>query len=267
MNESVIVTGAASGIGRAIAVRLAADGWMVVGVDRDADGLGSVAAEIGAEPDVAGGFSALAGDVADRETLRRARAAAVAIAPLRATVGCAGITRVRPLIAVDDAIFDELININQRGLLWTAAEGVAEWLATGARGTFVAISSVHARHAAPDHAVYEMTKAAAEALVRSVAISHGPQGIRAVAVAPGAVRTPALEASLASADDPALARSELESHAPLRRLAEPADIAAVVSFVVSGQADFLSGESITVDGGWSAVLTQRSTAPGANRSR
>lgn len=259
-DRSVIVTGAASGIGRAIAGRLVADGWKVVGVDRDAAGLDGAAAELGDS------FRVVAGDVADRRVLNEARRSAAQWAPLAAAVGCAGITKVCELVDVTDEHFDQVVDINQRGLLWTAAEAVDEWVSRKAPGVFVAISSVHARHAATHHAVYEMTKAAAEALVRSISVTYGPQRIRAVAVAPGAVRTPALEASLASAADPAAARLELEHFSPLRRLAEPAEIAAAVAFAISDDAGYLSGESITVDGGWSAVLAQASDDPGARRS-
>lgn len=260
--RSAVVTGAASGIGRAVAVRLAADGFRIVAVDRSADALDRVAADI---VTAGGSVVPVTGDVRDRACHRRARLAARQAGQLTAWVGCAGITRLHDLPALDEAAVREVVDINQLGLLWGAAEAVAEWGEARCGGVLVVISSVHARHAAERHPVYEMTKAAAEALVRSVAVTHGPAGIRAVAVAPGAIDTPPLRASLESAPDPDAARRRLAAFSPAERIGRPEEIAAVVSFLVSDQASFVSGTAITVDGGWSAVLARESADPDARR--
>lgn len=253
--RSVVVTGAASGIGRAVAVRLAGDGFHVVAVDRSAPALDGVVASIAAD---GGSAVPIAGDVRDRDCHRRARQAARQAGPLAAWVGCAGITRLHDLRELDEAAVREVVDVNQLGLLWGAAEAVSEWSESRRGGVLVVISSVHARHAAERHPVYEMTKAAAEALARSVAVTHGRDGIRAVAVAPGAIDTPALRASLESAADPSAAQARLEGFSPAERIGRPEEIAAVVSFLVSDQASYVSGTAITVDGGWSAVLARDS---------
>lgn len=259
-HEAVVVTGAASGIGRAIAGRLAHDGYHVVAVDRSEDGLTAVVEDIIA---AGGSASLVVGDVRDRWCHREARAAAAH--RLAAWVGCAGITRLHDLTDLDDEQVREVVDTNQLGLLWGAAEAVTEWTETVRPGVLAVVSSVHARHAAERHPVYEMTKAAAEALVRSVAVTHGPAGIRAVGVAPGAIATPALSASLSSAPDPPAARRRLEAFSPAERLGLPSEIAAVVSFLLSNQASYISGTTITVDGGWSAVLARESTDAAARR--
>jgi NAD(P)-dependent dehydrogenase (short-subunit alcohol dehydrogenase family) len=251
--RSAIVTGAASGIGQGVAIRLASDGWAVVGVDRDGDTLAAVIDGIRAGGAVA---DFVVGDVALRDTHRKSRQAARRLAPLGCWVGCAGITRTHDLAQLDEIAARHLIDVNQFGLLWGAAEAVAEWSSTGSPGTVAVISSVHGRHAYPQHTVYEMAKAAAEALVRNIAVSYGRQGIRAVGVAPGAVATPALEASLNSAADPAAARRHLEHQSPAERLAQPEEIAAAVSFLVSDEASYISGTTLAVDGGWSAALSR-----------
>jgi len=255
---SAVVTGAASGIGRAIATRLSADGWAVVGVDRDQTALDAVVAELHSAV-------AVVGDVAERQTHRRARAAATECGPLGAWVCAAGITRSHDLTRLDEEAVRLIVDVNQLALLWGAAEAVNEWLATDTHGTIAVISSVHARRAFPHHAAYEMTKAASEALVRSISVTYGPQGIRAVGIAPGAVATPALIASLDSAADPAAARRHLEHQSPAERLAQPGEIAAAVSFLISDQAAYISGTTLTVDGGWSAVLSRAPENPQALR--
>lgn len=262
--RSAIVTGAASGIGRAVAVRLARGGWTVVGVDRDAQGLASTLAEITSS---GGSAAVVVGDVAQRSIHQEARRVAARHAPLGCWVGCAGVTHTHDLTQLDEAAARLLVDVNQFGLLWGVAEAVSEWSSTGARGTIVVISSVHGSHAFPNHTVYEMTKAAAEALVRNVAVAYGPHGIRAVAVAPGGVITPALEASLGSADDPAAARRHLEHQSPAERLAQPEEIAAAVSFLVSNEASYISGVTLPVDGGWSAVLSRSPEDERAVRGR
>lgn len=265
MQRSAIVTGAASGIGRAVLTRLAADGWALVGVDRDGDQLAAAISEARAAGAAA---DAVTGDVADRDTHRRARAAAENLGPLGAWIGCAGLTRSHDLARLDEVAARMLVDANQFGLLWGAAEAIGEWTANDHPGTIVVISSVHARHAFPGHAVYEMTKAASEALIRNIAVTYGPRDIRAVAVAPGAVATAALTASLNSAADPAAARRHLEHQSPAERIADPSEIASAVSFLISDEARYISGTTLAVDGGWSAVLSRepadaRAQRPGA----
>lgn len=256
----VIVTGAASGIGRGVALQIARDGYHVIGVDRTGDGLDATCAEIRS---AGGTATAVAGDVRERDTHRRARAAVEG--DLHAWIGCAGITRLHDLADLSEPAVREVVDTNQLGLLWGAAEAVAHWSETGSAGTIVVISSVHARHAAERHPVYEMTKAAAEALVRSIAVTYGRAGIRAVAVAPGAIETPALRNSLDSAADPASAERKLAMFAPLERIGAPSEIADAVSFLISDRASFISGVSLIVDGGWSAVLA-RDTDTASRRS-
>lgn len=260
---TVIVTGAASGIGRAVAERMGRDGYHVICVDRTAGALESAVAQL-----VSSGFAAtaVAGDVRERDCHRRAIAAARSHGPLRAFIGCAGITRLHDLADLDEAGVREVIDINQLGLLFGAAEAVSAWRGAGSGGVVVAISSVHARHAAERHPVYEMTKAAAEALMRSIAVTYGPAGIRAVAVAPGAIDTPALRASLDSAPDPAAATRRLEMFSPAERIGTGSEIASAVAFLISGEAAYISGTTLVVDGGWSAVLARDPADGSAKRT-
>ena len=103
-----------------------------------------------------------------------------------------------------------------------------------------------------DAAAYDISKAGVDALTRYVAVEYGPVGIRANAIAPGGVRTPLYERFVAESADPERADSESAYAHPLRRIAQPREIAAVASFLVSDEASFVSGQSIAVDGGLTA---------------
>lgn len=240
--RTVVVTGAGSGIGRAIARALHSAGQGVVLVDLDP------AATLAELTDDGAAVRAVTGDIADPATHLQARDAAAAIGRLDGWVSCAGVDRPCPLPDLTATEAARTVDTNLYGTLWGTQTAVRTWLDAGRPGALVAISSVHGRRAYPDHGVYEMTKAAIEALTRNVAVSYAALGIRANAVAPGGVVTAALEASLASAADPQAARDELTAFVPAGRLAQDTEIAAVVQFLLSDAASYVNGQTIVVDG-------------------
>lgn len=247
-----VVTGAASGIGQAISVRLAQD-FLVVNVDVNEEGLRATAEVIAHN---GGSVNSLTGDVSQRSTHESARTLAESQGNLVAWVNCAGWTRGAALhdFPEDSRVFEELIGANQHGTFWGCAEAVNYFVTNQIKGSIVNISSVHGRRAWRDHAVYEMTKAAVDALTRNVAVTYGPYGIRCNAVAPGAVMTPALEKSIVEAPNPASRKKTLEDLTPLRRIAEPSEIAEVVAFLLSEKSSYVSGQSIAVEGAWTSAL-------------
>jgi len=251
--NSAVVTGAGSGIGGAVTRRLLADGWAIVAVDQDADGL----ARFADEPNCA----TVVGDVAERSTHVRAGQMLSEIGSPLGWVSVAGITATHELDALDEESARRMIDVNQIGPLLGAAEAVTRFRASGNPGVIVQISSVHGSHAAVHYPVYEMTKAATEALTRSIAVSYGADGIRSVAIAPGAVETPALTAALESSGSPPSARARLEASSPLHRLGQPSEIADAVAFALSTSASFLTGTTVVVDGGWTAVLLDDEDRP------
>jgi NAD(P)-dependent dehydrogenase (short-subunit alcohol dehydrogenase family) len=252
MAKSVVVTGAASGIGRAIAERLAKE-FIVILVDVNTQLLPEVESGI---TSTGGKAYVCDGDVAVRDTHKKAVALANERAPLSSYVNCAGWTRGAPLhdFPDDPKVLSELIGANQIGTFYGCAEAVHSFIENKLPGTIVNISSVHGRRAWRDHAVYEMTKGAIDALTRNVAVVYGPYGIRANAVAPGAIMTPALKQSFVDAPDPVERRNSLEKLTPLKRIADASEIAEVVAFLLSPLSSYLSGQSIAVDGAWTAAL-------------
>ena len=241
---SAVVTGAASGIGEATAQRLASDGLAIVGVDRDAARLESAKSAIrGAH---------VVGDVADRGILERAAEIAAGFGRLAVWVNCAGIEYPTRAHDLDENRFAEIMRVNVLGYALGCSAACACFLRQGAPGSIVNVSSIHAITAFPSSFAYQASKGAVDALTRQLAIDYGHLGIRCNAVRPGVIMTRASLALLAASPDPT---RELESWADihaLRRVAEPAEVASVISFLASDDASFVTGAAIDVDGGATA---------------
>ncbi len=237
-----LVTGAASGIGRATALVLARGGHHVILCDRDAAGLDGTAAAI-----VAAGGTAepLALDLRD---LTAVRAAAATILgrhdTLAAIVTAAGISgHGTPFEAVDEAAFEAMFDIHVKGHFFLL-QGLVPALAGG--GAVVIVSSMFALTGSPNMPHYTAAKGALLGLCRGLAVELGPRGIRVNAVAPGLDRTPMTERS--AGDDPDFF-TRREAAILLRRLATPEDVAATCAFLASPAAASLTGQTLSPSGG------------------
>lgn len=241
--RSVVVTGTAKGIGRAIAQRLTDEGWIVVGLERT-DGSDSVLSGACAQ--------VVIGDASSRHAHEQAAATANGLAPLSAWVNNAGITKRTKLHELEQSDVEQIVGTNGFGYIWGCSVAVGSFVEHGVAGAVVNIGSIHGRSSFTDHAVYEFTKGGIDALSRSIAVTYGPYGIRANTVAPGGVMTPHLEQQIASAVDPAAEHRALSEGPPMGRIALASEVAAVVSFLVSDESPYLTGQSIAVDGGWTS---------------
>jgi NAD(P)-dependent dehydrogenase (short-subunit alcohol dehydrogenase family) len=245
--RSAVVTGAGQGIGLGIARALVSDGWFVVGVERSRETSSRLGAELNGDGTI------VTGDVTDTAVLAEAVSAAGKTGlSLEAWVNNAGIVPQAPLDSLGPDDLRTVFAVNVEAAVWGAKLAVDDFRTRGASGSIVCVSSVHGRLSFPSHLAYDLSKAALDALARNIAVQYGRDGIRANNVAPGAVRTPHLETSLAAQPNPGQAAMRLARSTALGRLGLPEEIGAVVAFLVSPAASYITGQTIYVDGGWTA---------------
>ncbi|KJC57063.1 hypothetical protein UP10_30750 [Bradyrhizobium sp. LTSPM299] len=240
--KTALVTGAATGIGRATALLLARNGARVV-----LFGLGE--AELEAAAAEAGG-QAIHGDVTQSADI--AKAVAACGAQLDILVNAAGLIIPDQPSTVTDEVWAKTLDVNLTGTMRVCRASLP--LLRQGGGAIVNIASVAAFNASPDGASYAASKAAVVAYTRSLAYAHGADGIRANAVAPGWVRTPmsAYEMRLLAEQNGTTPDAEfqaVERRIALGRMAEPAEIAACCLFLVSDEASFVTGTVLVADGG------------------
>lgn len=241
----VLVTGAGSGIGRAIATRLAREGAAVVVAGRDEKKLLAVVNELSA----GGGIAVeAAGDVrSERDATKMCETAVGAFGRLDTLVHCAGdVVRGPKLDATTREQWDATFDAHVRALHWLARAGVPEMRRCG-EGCVLNVASNLAFLAIPGLAAYSAAKGAVTSLTRALAVDLGPEGIRVNALAPGLVATPATE-RLGNFAEKTAAYS---ARAPLRRIGAPDDIAGAAAFLLSKDAAWITGQTLIVDGGYS----------------
>lgn len=243
-----VVTGASSGIGRATALRLAADGFHVLAVGRDERALSDACREI-----ERGGGSAdrLVVDVTSDEApgliVGRAQAKAGAGAGIDALVNAAGIISAAALTATTDAAWDEMMTINVRAPFRILREAVPALAAR--RGSVVNLSSVAGTRVFPSLLAYCVSKAAVDQLTRAAALDLAPQGIRVNAVNPGVVVTNLHRRGGMDEGKYATFLEHSRATHPLGRPGTADEIAGLIAYLVSPAAAWVTGDSISIDGG------------------
>lgn len=254
-----IVTGAARGIGQAMARRLAADSLQrhgapaqLVIADLRADELQSLADELRA---TGAHVIPCAGDLCDADEPARIVAAAAPFGGLECVASNAGFARPAPLLDATVADWDRVFAAHVRAA-WLLGRAAHPLLAR-ARGCLVITTSVSGSQATPPLAAYSASKAAQIMLMKQMAVEWGPDGIRVNALSPGLTVTP----GTAPAYERAGALQHRESRIPLRRVAQPEDMAAALSMLVGPDAAYVHGHELVVDGGLVNTLMPSLTQP------
>lgn len=234
--RAAVVTGGASGIGRATAIALAREGARVAVFDRDANGARVVAAEVGG--------SAYEIDVRDGALVTAAmQDAASAMGGVHVLVNNAGTGDLRPMHTVDDKVWHRVVDVNLTGT-FNAMRAAVPIMTEGGGGAIVNNASVSGITPTRNEAAYSAAKAGAIALTKSGALEYGP-AVRVNCVAPGYIRTPLT----AMFDQHPEAFAAIADGMPLRRMGEPAEVAETILFLCSPRASYITGHTIVVDGG------------------
>jgi NAD(P)-dependent dehydrogenase (short-subunit alcohol dehydrogenase family) len=241
-HRTTLVTGAARGIGQAIALRLAREGAAIVALDTNGDGLQALASQL---TDQGARVLTQVTDIARREQVQHAldHAEASGFAPIDSLVNNAAVGRPAPFLEIEDADWDRMLSVNLTGT-FTVAQEVARRMVREGKGRIVNIGSLAAHTANGHQAGYAATKGAIAAMTRVMAFELAPLGIVVNSVCPGPIDTE-LAASMISAE----ARRAREQRIPLRKLGQPDDVAGLVAFLLSDDAAYINGADLVVDGG------------------
>ncbi len=243
-DKAALVTGAGSGIGRAIAQRFAAAGAHVHVADLDEKGGAETVALITA----AGGradFVKL--DVADEAA---APALAAKLGPLDILVNNAGIGHVGTILQTTAADLDRLYRVNVRGVFNVTKAFLPAMLARK-KGSVINIASIGGIVGVRDRFAYVTTKFAVVGITKQLALDHSAEGVRFNCICPGRVETPFVQARIKEYADPAKAYRDMSATQLIGRMGQPEEIAAAAHYLASDEAALVTGASLMADGGWS----------------
>ena len=247
--RTALVTGAASGIGLAIARALAAHGARICMADKQVDKLNEAAASIGL------GATSVIVDLADVGALPEFVTNVTSqLGDIDILVNAAGMCHWESWGDVTPGNFDLIVAVNCRGLLFLTQAVAQQMIGGGKRGSIINVASIAARRGDPTNVVYSMSKAAVVSLTQSAASAYGAHGIRVNAIAPGFTQTPLLDKLFAHQgarlkQDRAQQENSAMSRMPLGRIGTPEDQACAAVFLALDDSSLLTGQVLNVDGG------------------
>lgn len=247
--KTALVTGAGGGIGRAIALRLARDGWDIGVVDIDAAGAEATAAQV---RDLGQRACTAVANVAQRDSVQAAVAQVVAaLGAVDLLVNNAGILRTAKFVDITQDDWRATMSVNLDGVFHCTQAVLPAMLARGA-GCIVNMASWVGKRGAPNHAAYSATKAAVIALTQSVAGEVAEHGIRVNAVCPGTIVDTQMRDDaevLNKAQGLPDVHTRVQTQIPMRRAGVPDDVAGVVAFLACADASYMTGQAINISGG------------------
>jgi glucose 1-dehydrogenase len=242
-----IITGGSSGIGLAIAERLAADGASVVIIARRAGPLEAAAARIQAAGGIAVGHQCDVGSSAQVDAL--VRRVVEDHGHIDVLVNNAGHRNRAPFWELSDADWDGVMSTLLRGPFLCSRSVVRHWMQTGTKGRIVNIGSIGAQRATPTQAHYAAAKGGLRMLTQTMAVELAPHAIPVNCVDPGAIATPMISDRLSNEADLQFYANKI----PWGAIGEPSNIAAAVAFLASDESQYITGAHLAVDGGWLAA--------------
>lgn len=249
--KNVLVTGASSGIGEAIAVRFAQEGARVAinyhsGADR-AESVRRQAEEASARAKSSNSkHITVKGDVSNEQDVKEMFAKVLKeFGTLDVLINNSGIQKPTASHEIEMADFDRVIGVNLRGAFMCSREAIRHFLSRGKGGVIVNNSSVHEIIPKPKYVPYSISKGGMENMTKTLALEYSDRGIRVNAVGPGAIVTPINKAWI---DDPK-ARAEVQSHIPMGRPGEADEIAGVFAFLASDESSYITGQTLFACGG------------------
>jgi NAD(P)-dependent dehydrogenase (short-subunit alcohol dehydrogenase family) len=241
-----MVTGAAAGLGRAVLLAACAEGAQIVAFDRDAD-----AGREAVEEAVGAGGSAIfhEGDVArEADVVAAIERCIDEFGTFNVIDNNAGIALERRLHDTSEADWDSIMEVNLKGAFFGCKHAVIAMRERGG-GSIVNTGSIVSLVGDPNLPAYATTKTGLVGLTRVVAVDYAEDGIRCNIVCPGDMLTPMIQRTFDLAADPAAAKREMEQAYPVKRIADPAEVASAVVFLFSDESSFMTGSQLVLDGG------------------
>jgi NAD(P)-dependent dehydrogenase (short-subunit alcohol dehydrogenase family) len=243
--STAIVTGGAKGIGEACALRLAKDGFPVAVFDVDEAGGRRTVETIISAGCIARFYPA------DVTRLEAATQSAISdLGPIEVLVNNAGRNAFMDAALMTEADWDAIMAVDLKGV-WMCTRAALPSMRARGKGSIINIASVHTKMTVPGMFPYAAAKMGVVGLAMSLALDEGRYGIRANAVSPGWISTPLLDDYFSRESDEAATRAHVDSMHPMGRIGRPSDVAGLVSFLASDDAEFITGAELRIDGGFS----------------